>query len=66
MQEDRRDAAEADEDGGGGDEEYEEIKTLRKAVGSDGKGRDNVATYEDKKRGQPKTAGEGKIIKKVR
>ena len=37
MQEDRRDAAEADEDGGGGDEEYEKIKTLRKTVGSGGK-----------------------------
>ena len=42
-----RDAAEADEDGGGGDEEYE-IKALRKTVGSGGKGRDNVATYENK------------------
>ena len=36
MQEDRRDAAEVDEDGGGGDEEYE-IKALRKTVGSGGK-----------------------------
>ena len=36
MQEDRRDAAEADEDGGGGSEEYE-IKALRKTVGSGGK-----------------------------
>lgn len=33
MQEDRRNAAEADEDGGGGDEKYE-IKALRKTVGS--------------------------------
>ena len=65
MFEDRADAAEADEDGGGRDEKYE-IKALRKTVGSGGKGRDSVATYEDKKRGQPKTAGEGKIIKKVR
>ena len=37
MQEDRRDAAETYEDGGGGDEEYEEIKILRKTVGSGGK-----------------------------
>ncbi len=35
MFEDRRDAAEADEDGGGRDEEYE-IKALRKTVGSGG------------------------------
>ena len=49
MFEDRRDAAEADEDGGGGDEEYE-IKALRKTVGSGGKGRDNVATYENNKK----------------
>jgi len=34
--EDRRDAAEADEDGGRGSEEYE-IKALRKTVGSGGK-----------------------------
>jgi len=34
--EDRRDADEADEDGRGGDEEYE-IKALRKTVGSGGK-----------------------------
>lgn len=44
--EDRRDVAEADEDGGGRDEEYE-IKALRKTVGSGGKGRDNVTTYEE-------------------
>jgi len=31
--EDRRDTAEADEDGGGGDEGDEKIKTLRKCVG---------------------------------
>ena len=36
MQKDRRNAAEADEDGGGGDEKYE-IKALRKTVGSGGK-----------------------------
>ena len=36
MQEDRRNAAKADEDGGGGDEKYEKIKTLRKCVGSGG------------------------------
>ena len=35
MFEDRRDVAEADEDGGGGDEEYE-IRALREAVGSGG------------------------------
>ena len=45
MSEDRANAAEADEDGGGGDEEYE-IKALRKTVGSGGKGRDGIATYE--------------------
>jgi hypothetical protein len=48
VSEDRTDAAEADEDGGGGDEEYE-IKALRKTVGSGGKGRDNVATYGTKR-----------------
>ena len=44
MFEDRRDAAEADEDGGGRDEKYE-IKTLRKTVGSGGFeiGRDKIA-----------------------
>ena len=36
MFEDRRDVAEADEDGGGRDEKYE-IKTLRKCVGGGGK-----------------------------
>ena len=36
MFEDRADVVEADEDGGGGDEEYE-IKALRKTVGSGGK-----------------------------
>ena len=36
MPEDRRDAAETDEDGGGGDEEYE-IKAPRKTVGSGGR-----------------------------
>ena len=36
MQEDRRNAAETDEDGGGGDEEYE-INSPRKTVGSGGK-----------------------------
>ena len=36
MQKDRRDAAEADEDGGGGDEEYD-IKASRKTVGKGGK-----------------------------
>ena len=46
MSADRVDSAEADEDGGGRDEKYEEIKILRKTVGSGGKGRDNVATYE--------------------
>ena len=53
MQEDRTDAAEADEDGGGGDEEFE-IKALRKTVGSGGKGRDNVTTY-GKRRTSEKT-----------
>jgi len=48
VQEDRRDAAEADEDGGGGDEKYE-IKALRKTVGSGGKGRDNVTTYGERR-----------------
>lgn len=45
MQEDRADAAEADGDGGGGDEEYEKIKPLRKIVGSSGFeiGRDKIA-----------------------
>ena len=43
MWEDRRDGAEADEDGGGGREKYE-IKALRKTVGGGGK----VATYEYK------------------
>lgn len=38
MQEDRRYTAEADENGGGGDEGDEKIKTLRKTVG----GGDNV------------------------
>lgn len=50
MSEDRRDDAKADEDGGGGDEEYEinsmggtgEERILRN-------GRDNVATYENNK-----------------
>ena len=37
MQEDRRDAAEADGDGGEGDEEYE-IKAPRKTVGDREKG----------------------------
>ena len=37
MFEDRRYAAKADEDGGGRDEKYEKIKTLRKTVGSGGK-----------------------------
>ena len=36
MFEDRADVAEADEDGGGGDEEYENIKNLRKTVGCGG------------------------------
>ena len=35
MSEDRADAAEADEDGGGGDGR-DEIKTLRETVGGDG------------------------------
>jgi hypothetical protein len=47
VQEDRRDAAEADEDGGGRDEEYE-VMALRKTVGSGGKGRDNVTTNENR------------------
>ena len=38
MLEDRADVAEADEDGGGGDEGDEKIKALRKTVG----GGDNV------------------------
>ena len=36
MFEDRRDVAEADEDGGGGDE-YNEVMALRKSVGKGGK-----------------------------
>lgn len=60
MQEDRRDAAEADEDGGGGDEKYEidsmgkPVRTgkgdaLRRSVGSGDKGRDGIATYRTRK-----------------
>lgn len=43
MSQNRADVTEADEDGGGGDEEYE-IKALRKTVGSGGKGRDGMHT----------------------
>ena len=45
MQEDRRDVAEANEDGGGGDEEYEinSMENRRERW----QGRDNVATYEN-------------------
>ena len=49
MSADRVDNTETDEDGGGGDGEYE-IKALRKTGGSGGKGRDNVATYENNKK----------------
>jgi hypothetical protein len=47
--EDRRDAAEADEDGGGGDEEYE-ISMMREPerTGTTRNGRDGIAIYEDK------------------
>ena len=54
MQEDRRYAAEADEDGGGGDGGDEKIMALRKTVGSGGKGRDHVTTY-GKRRTSEKT-----------
>ena len=60
MFEDRRDVAEADEDGGGRDEEYEinsmgepsgtgKGDALRGSAGSGAKGRDNVATYGTKR-----------------
>ena len=42
MPDDRRYAAEADEDGGGGDEEYE-IKALRRCAGNDG---DTITKYK--------------------
>lgn len=43
MSEDRRDEAEADEDGGGRVEEYEKIKTLRRCAGNDG---DTITKYK--------------------
>jgi hypothetical protein len=49
--EDRRDVAEADEDGGGRDEEYE-INSMGKpsGTGTTRNGRDGIATYEDNKK----------------
>lgn len=57
MPEDRNDDAEADEDGGRGDEEYEKIKTLRKTVGSGGK----VATMSQHTRTRREARGEGLV-----
>ena len=50
MQEDRRDAAEADEDGGRGDEKYE-INSMGEpaGTGTTRNGRDSVATYRNKR-----------------
>ena len=48
MSEDRADAAEADEDGGGGDEKYE-INSMGKPSSTETtrNGRDDIAIYKD-------------------